>query len=156
MRKLPNLTQMECAIVNFFNLRKTIVIPRVVGCFNHELDICAIRRNTQYCIEVEIKRSVSDMRADLKKSHTHTDPQIVELYYAFPTCILEKCMELVPPHAGVFEIKHSREYYWRAQLIRKAKRTKALPLPKEKIDYLIYNALYKLWDYKFKLRKHGL
>lgn len=77
----------------------------------HECDIFLIK-NSGLAVEIEIKISVSDMKADAKKSHGHIDKKnrICELYYALPKSILDKCLGLIPPHAGIITCEKHESY----------------------------------------------
>ena len=45
----------------------------------HEIDLFVVRPSG-YAIEVEIKVSLSDFKADFNKKHTHSSPKIREFY----------------------------------------------------------------------------
>lgn len=64
------------------------------GLLNHEADMI-IMSKSGYVTEIEIKRSLSDFKADFRKKHDHSDKLVSQLYYAVPACIYEKCMELL-------------------------------------------------------------
>jgi len=95
--------EMELAITKLFNYRRYIIVPNLSwGFVSHECDMFLIKKSG-YAVEVEIKRSVSDFRADFKKGHNHKERnnKITEFYYAFPESIYEKCKDSVPEHAGI-------------------------------------------------------
>ena len=65
-----------------------IVVPNaLLG--PYEADFITITKS-DYLIEVEIKISISDFRADFKKKHYHDCPEVNALYYAFPKELYEK------------------------------------------------------------------
>ena len=60
-------------------------------------------RKSGVAIEIEIKVSLQDFKADLKKRHHHQERlnRISEFYYAMPDTLYEKCKDLIPENAGV-------------------------------------------------------
>jgi hypothetical protein len=93
-------TEIETRVAGYFNYRKNIIVPNVSwGIGLHECDLLVIR-DSGYAIEVEIKISKSDLRADAKKEHHHLSNRIKELYFAIPD-YLEDCIEYIPERAGV-------------------------------------------------------
>lgn len=65
-----------------------IVVPNVL-LGPYEADFITITKS-DYLIEVEIKISISDFRADFKKKHYHDCPKVNALYYALPKELYEK------------------------------------------------------------------
>jgi len=63
------LIEMETAISRLFGVREHIIVPNISWGFYgiHEMDVCVVRKSG-YMIEIEIKRSVHDMKADFKKN----------------------------------------------------------------------------------------
>ncbi len=100
--------EMEVAIAKYFNVRLNIIVPNISWGLAgmHECDMFIIKRSG-VAVEVEIKRTKSDFLADFKKGHDHKDKfnRITEFYYAFPLELLDKCIDLVPEHAGIFVCK---------------------------------------------------
>jgi hypothetical protein len=93
--------EMEVAIAKYFGSRQNIVVPNISwGFMNHEADMFIIKKS-KYAVEVEIKRTKSDLMADFKKLHKHEDNRIHELYYAIPDNLYESCKSLIPKHAGI-------------------------------------------------------
>ena len=79
--KLVSLYEMECAISDLFEYRRCVIVPNISWGFKiHECDMLVIRQ-TNYAVEIEIKRSISDLKADFKKKHDHSDDRIKELFY---------------------------------------------------------------------------
>lgn len=102
--------EMEIFLAAYFDSRKNIVVPNVSwGMFNHECDLIVLRPSG-VCIEVEIKVSLSDLKADAKKSHDHSDPLISELYFAVPEALLEHTHLMVPAKAGVLLVCEDDKY----------------------------------------------
>lgn len=71
---------------SLFYCRRWVVVPRVSwGLESHECDILALS-SSNYAHEIEIKISISDLKADFKKHHQHIsrDNKIKCLWYAAP------------------------------------------------------------------------
>ena len=113
-----------------------IVVPNVL-LGSYEADFITITKS-DYLIEVEIKISISDFRADFKKKHYHDCPEVNALYYALPKELYEKHKEEVNEScdkvgAGIIligEEKYGSEYSYRyfAGIVKKPKLRKAKPL----------------------------
>ena len=105
-----------------FNTRRYFVIPNAWWGINldHEADLLAIS-GSGYAHEIEIKVSVSDMRADLKKYKHKTiykSKTIRAFWYAMPVSIYEKCIEIIPEIAGIITIDDNTH---RNTVVRKPK-----------------------------------
>lgn len=75
---------------HLFDSRNDIVVPNVSwGLLSYEADLLGISASGQVT-EVEIKRSLSDLRADFKKRHHHDDEIVTYFYYCIPESLLEK------------------------------------------------------------------
>ena len=153
-KKITTL-EMEVAIANYFGYRQHIIVPNVSwGFFNHECDMFLIRKSG-FGFEVEIKRSRSDMLADFKKKHNHSDRKnrIVQLYYSFPEELTPKVRDLVPPECGIIEDGYSE---WntmpRAHMVRDAKRRKgAKRLTKDEQLKIARLGTLRIWTLKQKI-----
>ncbi len=94
-----NLTvkEIENALVfgtGMFSVRNDIIIPNLSwGLLNHEADLAVINK-TGYLTEIEIKRSIEDLRADFKKKEYHCDEKVYKFYYCIPVGIKDKAIEL--------------------------------------------------------------
>lgn len=69
----------------------------------------------RYLIEIEIKRSVSDFKADFKKIHRVNrdlwiESQPRQFYYFVPESIFEKCKPLVPQWAGLARVENEVQF----------------------------------------------
>ena len=111
-----NTPEMEKLIYWYFKENSLIIVPKVSGnnwwldteanpmiwknIVNHECDMLIVSKNC-YLTEVEIKISLSDLKADFKKKHQHKDENIKNFYYAFPEEMKEKAIELIPEEAGI-------------------------------------------------------
>jgi hypothetical protein len=102
--KTVSLIEMEIALSNFFDCKKSLIVPNISWGFNiHECDLFIIR-SSGYAIEVEIKRSVADTKNDLNKKHDHSDNRIREFYFAIPIELYDSCKDFIPSHAGIITI----------------------------------------------------
>lgn len=151
MNRLPTIEEIEYALFIFFKRNISITNYFVSG---HEADFLMVRK-TKYAVEVEIKRSVADLKADLKKPHGHKSRLIAELYYAVPEKIYDKCLPLIPEDAGVFQICYSPFYgTWLAYKKRGAKRNKdAVKWNDQQIEQILRYSNYHIWSAKKKIIK---
>lgn len=91
---------MEIAISKYYGVRQNMMVPNVswsVGL--HECDILRLTKS-RYAHEIEIKVSLSDLKADKKKRHGHHSDLIRTLTFAIPEC-LEQHIDEIPERAGV-------------------------------------------------------
>lgn len=121
--------EMECALASWFNYRVNLIVPNVHWGMNiHECDLLVVSK-AGYVTEVEIKRTVADLRAEAKKRHNHdmgnAKRLIKYLYFALSSQMLKKDMEqhqmirdLVPAHAGIL-IVHTKEEVGHRQKVRR-------------------------------------
>ena len=120
--------EIETAVANYFGIRENIIVPNISwGANIHECDLLIIRKSG-YGIEVEIKISKSDIKADLKKGHNHVDyfNRIKEFYFAIPD-YLEDCLSLIPDNAGIISVSKNMiagTLYTQCRTIRKCKMNK--------------------------------
>jgi hypothetical protein len=130
-KKKPLTTiEMEVAIAKFFGVRQNIIVPNISWGFQtHECDLFIIKKSG-IAIEVEIKRSKSDLLADFKKRHNHKDRQnrITEFYYAFTIELLNNCYDLIPKETGIIVCEryknHKNEEVIGAHIKRNSERIK--------------------------------
>ena len=95
--------EIEVGISKYFNVRKCIIVPNISwGLLSHEVDMLIIRKSG-IAIEVEIKISLQDFKADLDKKHHHKEElnRITYFYYAMPEILYNKCKNMIPENAGV-------------------------------------------------------
>ena len=108
--------EMEESISRFYGVRTHIIVPNISWGLPgmHECDMFIIKKSG-YSVEVEIKRTKSDLLADFKKGHNHSDKRIKEFYYAIPKTLLKTCEELIPKHAGIITCERSE---WGKKLVQ--------------------------------------
>ena len=76
------------------------VLMRIPPAIYHECDILAVSE-ARYATEVEIKISISDLKADFKKEHNHKSEVIKNFYYCIPENLLEKALPIIPLKCGI-------------------------------------------------------
>lgn len=80
-------------------------------------------KDSNYAYEIEIKISISDLKADKKKKHCHKSNRIKQLYFAIPLILLEKAESLIPERAGIYTVdEHKRVRLYRKPKINKEAR----------------------------------
>ena len=92
-----NIHEIEYAIsrTKTFNfLTNDVLINISWGFLYHEADMLVVSKSG-YISEIEIKRSVADLKLDFKKKHTHSSQIINKFYYAVPKSLVEKTKELL-------------------------------------------------------------
>lgn len=142
-------TEIEIYLSNYFNYRQNTIIPNIsYGLGVHECDLFVIRKSG-YVVEIEIKISVQDIKADLKKEHKHKSKKIRELYFAIPK-ELEHAIKYIPEHAGIITIeKHLDFKPATIRTIRSAKlNTDARKLTTEEIQKAGHLGCMRIWALK--------
>lgn len=92
------LNEIECALAKYFDIRRNIIVCNVSwGLLNHEADMVVLSPSG-YLTEIEIKRSISDLRADFKKEHDHSDKCLKYFYYCVPKALKDECEKLINDH----------------------------------------------------------
>lgn len=95
----------ELAVVNYYNPRTNIIVPNVSwGLLGHEADLLVYTPRDRVH-EVEIKVSVADTKADLKKQGHHMSFYIDKLWFAMPFSLGARAMPFIPDHAGVLLVR---------------------------------------------------
>ena len=158
--------EMEKLIYTYFESGSLAIVPKVTknngwldtqimiwkNIVNHECDMLIVTKN-RYLTEVEIKISLSDLKADFKKEHQHKDKNIKNFYYAFPEEIKDKAIELIPEEAGILIAvkKHlnSGYEYREIECYRKPKINKEA----KPINDIVLSRIYRLgylryWNYR--------
>jgi hypothetical protein len=86
---------------NLFDCRRYSVVPNVSWGLlkrGEEDLICLSKAGVFHAVEIKV--SLTDMKADLAKRHQHLDKLVAFNWYAFPKD-LDGVVELVPPRFGV-------------------------------------------------------
>lgn len=160
--------EMEKLIYTYFESGSLAIVPKVTknngwldtevnpmiwkNIVNHECDMLIVTKNC-YLTEVEIKISLSDLKADFKKKHQHKDENIKNFYYAFPEEMKEKAIKLIPEKSGILIAvkKHlnSGYEYREIECYRKPKINKEA----KPINDIVLSRIYRLgylryWNYR--------
>jgi len=160
----------EIAVAEMYDWRQNIIVTNVDWgiALGHECDLLIVRPKSGYTVEVEIKVSMSDLKADFKKLHDHYSQKIKELYFAVPEDLYEKVVNIIPDYAGIITCglrQHRRwqhsypehlQEWWQidAEVRRKAKQNEnRRPLTPEEILHLSHLGTMRIWNLKKKLRK---
>ena len=78
-----------------FDQRSSVVVPNISwGMLPYEADLIGISAHKQVT-EVEIKRSLSDLRADYRKGHRHDAPCVTYFYYCVPESLVEQAKKVI-------------------------------------------------------------
>lgn len=88
-----------------FNERTDIMIPNLSwGLLNHEADFVSINKS-HYLTEVEIKRSLQDLRADFKKDVFHHDDRVYRFFFCLPLTIKDKALEVMAEEENLNKLR---------------------------------------------------
>ena len=151
--------EMEDAIARLYGFRTNIIVPNISWGLPgmHECDMFIVK-STGYAVEVEIKRSKSDLLADFNKGHHHKDRRnrIKEFYYALPENLMKSCEELVPKDAGI--IVCERSDYVNGKVFARfhrdpAPRFGAVKLSKDEQFKIARLGTMRIWSLKQKIIK---
>lgn len=123
--KIPTLFEMELALAQLWGWRTNLIVPNVSwGMGIHECDIIVLSKSN-WAAEIEIKRSIADLKKDATKKHAHDRGSAAELikhlYFAIPEFLLPH-EALIPQRAGIVVIKSLdskwAEHRWLATIMR--------------------------------------
>lgn len=94
--------ELERKVVALINPRVNAIVPNVSWGLklNHECDLLYLDKQNRFT-EIELKVSLSDLKADFKKKHNHYSNFISRLVYAVPIELKEHALNLVPKHCGI-------------------------------------------------------
>lgn len=99
----------EIAVAEYFGAKginnRNIIIPNFRGFWNdYEMDMLIVTP-AKYCYEVEIKTSLSDLKADFQKRHFHDSDKVKYFYYAVPKDLMSAdLLCYLPLRSGLFVI----------------------------------------------------
>lgn len=158
--------EIELAITDIYDIRQNLIVPNVSWGFGirHEADLLIVRKSG-YCIEIEIKVTIADLRADFKKKHLHLDRRnrIKELYYALPADLIDKATPIIEkgnPCAGIISCRYDSRIGWQPYRATYIKHAVAIPnherLTKEDRYTLARLGTIKLWKTKQALADRQL
>jgi len=143
------LTEYYCqkALASHFDWRRNHIFPNVYFC-GGEMDI-AVVTPSNYLWEFEIKLSVSDWKADIKKSKWK-DPDrewIKRFYYVVPSGMEHKCPEFVETGTGIITVEVGK--YYTVKVVRFAVDKRVDPIPDWMLVKLLRKQYWRFWHDKF-------
>jgi len=101
-------SEIEAAVVRYFNPRVNLIIPNVSWGFGiHECDLLLVTKHG-YAYEIEIKVSKPDLCRDKRKVHKHNSKFLRKLYFAIPESLLPNISE-IPERAGIIVVDERRK-----------------------------------------------
>lgn len=142
---------LEVGVANHFDCRRNLIIPNVSWGFglNYEADIIVVRPSG-YAIEVEIKNSERDIKADKKKKKWRNGKWPCRYFKEFWMAVPEKLekSKYIPSHAGILRIyKYRNKYY--GKVIKKPEiNNNSVKLNKNQIEKLKRLLCLRIWKIK--------
>lgn len=140
--------EIEVALANYLNPRMNLIVPNISwGLDLYEIDLLVLTQS-QYAWEIEIKTSLSDLKADNNKKHGHYSNKIKRLYFAVPEELQEEALKHIPERAGLFIVSESMH----VRLIKAPKlNMRARKFNAEEINHLYKLAAMRLWSLKERI-----
>jgi hypothetical protein len=139
--------RIELVVAKHFNFRQNIIVPNVswgMG-LKYEADVVVLRPSG-YAVEIEIKTTGSDIRADLKKRHNHNSQLFRELWFAVPDALAQH--PSIPAKAGILVVRSDRGLYY-VETLRRGKLNKfAVHWTPAQRDTLLRLAHMRIWTLK--------
>ncbi len=159
------IEKIEIALYNHFRFLQNDVITNIyIDCFRHECDLIVIRNPSFYALEVEIKMSVSDLKAERKKQRYHRNgvdcyhdsdigmsQMFKEKWFAMPEKMKQKGLELIPNYAGLLIINE----HGGVKIARKAKKLNSQPLTQGQRTDLLRLGVMKCYKLKQRIISAG-
>ena len=149
----------ELAVSRDFDIRQNIIVPNVywgIRGLDYEADLVVLRPSG-YAIEIEIKVTAADIRADLKKQHAHGSKLFKELWFAAPAELSGH--RDIPARAGIISIEPCKSSSWQpngyvARRIRVAQTNKsAVKWSEQRRLELCRLATMRVWSLKAHLAR---
>ena len=163
-----NSKDIELAVVKHYGDSHTIIPNVSYSLFHYEADLLVIRKSG-YCLEIEIKVSSKDIKADLKKSKwrnnnsmfgrvSYNNYIVKEFYMAVPCNLIND--KNIPEMAGIIQVEESPNKYWSGvTIIRKPKIWKRArrinSLEQSKISRILGLRLWKLKSKLYEMEGNG-
>lgn len=99
----PTALDIELAVAKHLDYRRNLIVPNVHWglWLPYEADLVVLRPSN-WAIEVEIKVSAADIRADLNKRYQHNARIFRELYFAVPDALKDN--PHIPERAGILSV----------------------------------------------------
>jgi hypothetical protein len=144
----------EVAVAKLINYRIHTIVPNVswgLG-LKHECDMLILDNKGRFT-EVEIKTSVSDLKADFKKKHNHVSEIISRLIYAMPIELYNSHGNLIPKNCGIISVRDTPIGY-RARWERIVKHNPDKKRPDDKtVKKFFQLGCMRIWSLKEKYYK---
>jgi hypothetical protein len=142
----------ELALVRYYDFRRNFIIPNVsFGLwFSHEIDLLIVSQS-RYAVEIEIKISLSDLKAEKKKYHNHESRKIRQFFFAVPEKLQDRALGLIPERAGLFAVKTDHDGTLYAYIVKPAKINDARKLNDEEYLKLGKLAAMRIWSLKKRM-----
>lgn len=139
-------SDIEISVAKYFDYRRNVIVPNVswgLG-LRYEADLVVLRKSG-FAIEIEIKTSASDIKADLKKgSSAHCSNLFRELWFAVPDNLAQN--QNIPEKAGILAIGNE------IKIVRPARRnSNAQCWDNKRRNKLLELGLMRIWKLKEKL-----
>jgi len=97
--------EIELALARYFDTRENLIVPNISWGLNlHEIDLLVLN-SSNYAYEIEIKISLSDLKADQNKKHQHLSNKIKRLYFAVPLELKLEALKYIPERSGLFIVE---------------------------------------------------
>ena len=131
--------KLELAACYFLKFQQNDIVPNCywgIPGLHYETDLICLRKSG-WAIEIEIKATAADIKADLKKRHKHDSHLFKELWFCVPEELAED--PNIPERAGILAVHFSHKDKWLGSVYvtRRAKRNphaiKWTPVLKEKL-----------------------
>lgn len=144
--------EIEIAVARHFNPRLNVIVPNVywglVG-LRYEADLVVLRPSG-FALEVEIKVTASDIKADTKKRHLHDYQWFRQLWFAVPETLRDH--PDIPAKAGILAVSEHGLRPW-VTMYRNAKTQKeAKAWPLERRLKLMSLGVMRIWTLKEAMR----
>jgi len=144
---------MEVAVAKLIGWREHTIVPNVFWGLDlsHEADLLVLDKSKRLT-EIEIKISLSDLKADMKKTHGHRSRIISRLVYAVPETLIDATRQILPSNVGIISVKW--EPYlgiYKAEWIRNCKHDKIKRPDQKQIEKLMHLGCMRIWSLKDRL-----
>lgn len=140
----------ELCVASHFNPRQFSLCPNISWGFraigNREADLLVVSQS-RWCYEIEIKISQADIKADLRKRHTHSGPVIRKAWFAVPSALAED--PNIPSYCGVLSCATGLCYECR-EVRPPVVNNQARKLTDKEYEKLLELMVYRVWT----LKKH--
>jgi hypothetical protein len=159
------IEKIEIALYHHFRFLQNDVITNIyIDYARHECDLIVIRNQSLYALEVEIKMSVGDLRAERKKqryrrsgvdcyhdSDVGMSQMFKEKWFAMPEKMKQKGLELIPNYAGLLTINE----HGGVKIARKAKKLNSQALTQGQRTDLLRLGVMKCYKLKLRIINEG-